>query len=230
MLCRGENGYLWKTFSNDNGENWQEAFNSGITAPSAPADMLRYTWTPNCILMLWDNNNTNRYPLYVAASYDDGETWVQKTELQNSSLGNVAYPRFMSGKTTDDGNLLVTAWINTDSYADTTYYKFPITWLNSSFNNTDAIDITEIDNSTNSSALSTLSTQIEWELNSTAIHYEVEIATDSDFTEIVKEYTDVNEYNYPSEYNESATHAYFILPTPLTGYDTFYFRVRGYST
>lgn len=230
MYCRSPgNGYLWKTYSTNKGSTWCKAFNSGIVAPSAPVGLLRYSWSPSIVLMAWDNDTTTRYPLNISVSYDECVTWHNSTLLQNSSLGDVAYPRFMFGTTTDDNMIFVSAWINNGTYADTMGYRFPFSWLNNSEESPppDPAEFISIEGGVNGTTIYTSNPTFNWTRVNRTARYHLEISTDSAFTSLVVNITDINEINYPTYYFENSTRVSFTIPDALPGHDTYYCCVRA---
>ena len=228
MYCRSHgNGYLWKTFSEDKGINWCTAFASDVIAPSAPASLLRYSWSPSVILMAWDNSTVNRYPLNVSVSYDECETWVESTLLQDESLGNVAYPRFLDC-TTDNGLIFLNAWIRTETYDDGMGYRFSMSWLNASFLLMTP-EFISIDGGTNGTVIYTSTPTFNWTTITGAVMYNLQVARDSAFTDLVVNLSDINEYEYPAYYNENATRVSFTLPNAnaLPSRREYFCRVRA---
>ena len=87
--------------------------------------------------------------------------------------------------------------------------------INEQQNNTQTVDII---------------TEFNWTSISGAVHYELQIANDSGFTDIFINLTDINETNYGAYFIEYDNYVEFILPEQYreTWYKYYYFRVRAY--
>lgn len=70
---------------------------------------------------------------------------------------------------------------------------------------------------------------IVWELELNVTQYHLQIATDSEFTSLVVNLSDINELNYPTHYSETNNTVVFVLPdvNQLSVHRSYYFRVRA---
>jgi len=69
---------------------------------------------------------------------------------------------------------------------------------------------------------------INWTVVTDASQYWLQIATDSAFTSLEANYTDVNQWNYPANCEINETRVSFTLPTELSSYNRYYVRVKAY--
>jgi hypothetical protein len=68
-----------------------------------------------------------------------------------------------------------------------------------------------------------------WTKISDTSQYHLEVDNNADFSSPEANYTDINQYLYPAYYSSNSTRVSFTLPTPLTSWGTYYFRVRAYT-
>ena len=89
-----------------------------------------------------------------------------------------------------------------------------------------------IDGGTNGTTVYSSTPTFNWTIISGAVMYNLQIANDSAFTDLVVNLSDINEYDYPSEYDSNETRVSFTLPVAnsLQIIDkTYYCRVRAYT-
>jgi len=142
----------------------------------------------------------------------------------------------------EEGNSTVTlkAWNHgTDAWASTAYFPntLELTY-DFTFNpedNTQFISIdgqtngTTIDGQTNGTTIYNSTPTFNWTIVSRASMYNLQIANDSTFTDLVVNLVDINEYNYPTKYDKNTTRVSFTLPdvNMLPTYRQYYCRVRA---
>ena len=84
ILCRTQTGYLYQSFSSDEGETWSKGQPSIFRSSNSPANLLRLP--DGQLVLTWCNTNetdlktfgriyTHRDVLHMAISEDDGRTW-----------------------------------------------------------------------------------------------------------------------------------------------------------
>jgi len=112
MFMRTNDGYLFKSYSEDEGLTWTPAVSTGLVSPSAPCCLYRLSWEPSKLIIAWNKSPTNRYPLVLRYSYDEGETWVDERVVDNTPR-DVAYP---SVSILGDGWILTYYRYNPDTY------------------------------------------------------------------------------------------------------------------
>lgn len=81
----------------------------------------------------------------------------------------------------------------------------------------------------NHSLICTSTPTFNWSIVANTAYYHLQIATDSAFSSLVYNVTDINEVNYPTYYDENATRVSFTLTSALPGYDVYYVEVRPYE-
>jgi len=108
MLMRNTSGgRLLQTTSDDGGLTWSTASQSGLTNNDSPACLLRTSFSPNIILVSWDNQSgILRRPLDVALSTDDCATWINTKVIKNAGIPT-AYPSIVY---TNDGYIVLAYW------------------------------------------------------------------------------------------------------------------------
>jgi len=91
------------------------------------------------------------------------------------------------------------------------------------------IQFISIDGGGNGTVISTPTPTFNWSVVNHTTRYQLQIANDSSFSDIVIDISDINEQNYPSEYDENSTRVSFQLPSShaLQWQKTYYCRVRA---
>jgi predicted neuraminidase len=97
VMRNSERGWLWASYSDDDGRTWTTPADSGFANPASPAALLRLA-SGNLALVFNDSNEVRR-PLSIALSGDDGLTW-QAAHVLVDGPGEYAYP---SAVQTPDG-------------------------------------------------------------------------------------------------------------------------------
>ena len=120
-------------------------------------------------------------------------------------------------------------------YANTEY----AIWVNSSsawynkkyvFNTELSMSFVRIGGVENGSVFNSNIPTLNWSVINHASKYQLQIATEPAFTDLVLNYTDINIYNYPSNLQIINNIVSFTIPDAdaFTSYDILYFRVRAY--
>ena len=139
---------------------------------------------------------------------------------------------------TTDSVSISPAW-GSSTLADIPNYNFK---LNFSFDGGDGelyyysleaqsvVEFISIDSYGNNSIVNSTTPIFEWTKVSGAIKYHLLIAEDSAFSSIVVNLSDINESNYPTEYDDTGTNVTFILPVAYTLdiQTVYYCKVRVY--
>jgi len=90
MLCRTQTGWLYQSFSDDEGETWSEGKPSIFHSSNSPADLLKLpdgriviTWcnTADTDIKTFGRIYTHRDVLHMAISGDDGMSWTGFREI-----------------------------------------------------------------------------------------------------------------------------------------------------
>jgi len=86
-----------------------------------------------------------------------------------------------------------------------------------------------INGDTNGTLIYDTTPTFNWSLVADTSMYHLQVATDSAFSSLIVNLSDINEVNYASQYDANATRVSFTLPTPLSSYDVYYCRVKPYE-
>ncbi len=115
LLCRDRSnrvdleGWIWVAESFDNGKTWSELKKTPLPNPDAGIDTL--SLSNENILLIYNDSHTDRYPLTVALSNDNGNSWIPLLDLESESgefpsatldsqgLVHVSYAHIPTGKT-----------------------------------------------------------------------------------------------------------------------------------
>ena len=102
MLMRTQGGYLYESFSSDDGETWSEPVPSRFVSSNSPAALLRLR--DGRLVLVWNNcmspydeggimTSYARYILAMAISEDEGKSWHGYREFARvHGKGTVTYP------------------------------------------------------------------------------------------------------------------------------------------
>jgi len=109
-LLRSQGGKVWRSDSEDYGKTWSPVRetdlpnnNSGVDVAQLPGNRLLLVYNPV------DRNWGTRTPLDLAASTDNGETWVPVAHLEDNPVASseFSYPAIV---VTDDGVAITYTW------------------------------------------------------------------------------------------------------------------------
>ena len=110
MRTGASNHMLWESLSLDKGKTWKPARESKMPNPGAAADMVRLR--NGHVVLAFNNSRTDRNPLSVALSEDEGRTWKYIRNLDDAPGKSYHYPAIIEdGK----GIIHVTYTYNRDS-------------------------------------------------------------------------------------------------------------------
>jgi len=104
MLCRTGLDRLYECRSKDGGRTWSPPVASALTSFNAPASLCGFAGEKHGILAVWCNSPRERWPLCVAASYDDGTSWTPPRQLAMVEGFQSSYPGCTKAA---DGSLVV---------------------------------------------------------------------------------------------------------------------------
>lgn len=89
MLCRdrshyvGSKGWIWMAESKDNGKTWSNLERTDLPNPDSGLDTVSF---PNgMVVLIYNHSHTDRFPLSLAVSKDDGDTWEHLLDLDEKS-------------------------------------------------------------------------------------------------------------------------------------------------
>ncbi len=104
MLMRTGVDHLYEARSTDGGKNWSKPVKSALTGHNAPAALCRFKDRREGILAIWNNSPEVRWPLCVAASFDDAKTWTVPRVVANTPGFQCSYPGCIQAA---DGTLIL---------------------------------------------------------------------------------------------------------------------------
>ncbi|MEN6422453.1 MAG: sialidase family protein [Smithella sp.] len=82
-------GCLWVSASNDKGDTWSEPKDSGFLNPASAAQMIRLA--NGHLVLIYNDSDTERRPLSIALSADEGRTWPYRKVLEDGT-DTYSYP------------------------------------------------------------------------------------------------------------------------------------------
>jgi predicted neuraminidase len=108
LLARSRQiGHICIAESSDNGNTWGSARPLPLPNPNSAIDAVKLN--DGRVLLVYNQSQTERFPLNIALSDDDGETWKMSIVLEINP-GKYSYPSVIQ---TDDGNVhIVYTWNN----------------------------------------------------------------------------------------------------------------------
>jgi sialidase-1 len=127
MLCRTGTDKMYESRSYDRGASWTQPTPSALTSHNAPASLCRINGDKPGVLVVWCNSPTNRWPLSVAASYDNAKTWTKPRTVIEIPGTRSAYPGCVQAA---DGTMVV-VWQQefTDKGPEIHSARFDVSWL-----------------------------------------------------------------------------------------------------
>jgi lysophospholipase L1-like esterase len=113
MVIRTSQARPYETVSHDGGRTWEKPHPSVFRGHDSPTALLRLR--NGMILRAWDNSPTNRFPLVVSLSADDGRTWsvprtVTEPDVRDDgslSYDTACYPTLAESA---DGTVVIAWW------------------------------------------------------------------------------------------------------------------------
>jgi hypothetical protein len=104
MLCRTGLERLYECRSSDGGRTWSDPKPTALVSHNAPAALCGIESDRKGVMVVWNNSPKNRWPLCVAASYDDCRSWTVPREVAHTPGVESSYPGAVQ---TADGKMLV---------------------------------------------------------------------------------------------------------------------------
>ena len=99
MYIRTNSGYQYYSYSDNKGYSWGKLSRSPLESPLAPALIERNPYTKT-LVVVWNKSKSERMPLCIASSVNEGVAWGNKALLENSNGYLACYPamEFLSEK------------------------------------------------------------------------------------------------------------------------------------
>ena len=91
MYIRTNSGYQYYSYSDNKGYSWGKLFQSSLESPLAPALIERNPYT-KALVVVWNKSKSERMPLCIASSVNEGVTWGNKALLENRNGYLACYP------------------------------------------------------------------------------------------------------------------------------------------
>jgi len=120
VMRNTEGNWLWVMASDDGGRTWCTPIDSGLPNPGSPAMLLALA--DGKLVLIFNDSRSQRRPLSIALSTDDGQTWPYRRILADGD-GKYSYPAaveaadgvihilFTASRQTIQHVALNTAWI-----------------------------------------------------------------------------------------------------------------------
>lgn len=83
-------GFIVRTESNDGGKTWTPGEDTEFPNPNAAIDLIRLN--NGHLVLIYNNHMSERMPLTVRVSVDDGKTWPYARDIVNQPGDSAAYP------------------------------------------------------------------------------------------------------------------------------------------
>ena len=87
-------GYLWVMASDNSGQTWSSPKNSGFLNPASATQMIRLA--NGHLALIYNDSSTERRPLLIALSADEGRTWPYRKILKEGD-DTYSYPFAVQG-------------------------------------------------------------------------------------------------------------------------------------
>lgn len=110
-------------------------------------------------------------------------------------------------------------------------YKFDSQGEGEEYYTQSPAEFISIDGDGNRTTVHTATPTFNWTVDANTSQYWLQIATDSLFANLAVNLTDINEFNYPTYYDENSTRVSFTLPNEnsLIANNTYYCKVEPYQ-
>jgi sialidase-1 len=90
LWVRNSTGKIYRSYSSDRGETWSDPEPMDVVAPVSPQSIKRIPSTGD-LLLVWNNSPKDRFPLTVAVSKDEGQSWQHVQNLDEERDHTYAY-------------------------------------------------------------------------------------------------------------------------------------------
>jgi len=207
---------------------YTEGCHSGDFGTDVNSRTERWMEFPECSHVLVSNS---AYGWFVASTYY-GELMMR--EMFNSTVANYTTSfceaHFNAREQQGHANDCVWGMI----FKETNFFGDPAlewNWYTTGFTpSSDSPIFISIDGEGNQTTINTSTPTFIWNITENTIQYNLQISTDSTFTSLVLNLTDINEFTYPTYYSTDASNITFTIPpaSALSSFGLYYCRVRSY--
>ena len=202
---------------------YSEGCHTGDFGTDVDSRTERWMEYPECSHVLVTNS---AYGWFVGSTYY-GELMMR--EMFNASVGNftTTFCEAHFNSLEQGGHAIDCIWGMI--VKETNFFGDPALEWNWFDSNTEPSFIS-IDGGGNETSITSGNPTFIWNKVDEAVHYHLQIATDSGFSSLVVNLVNINEYNYPTYYSDSGTNISFTLPSAdtLPTFGSYYCRVRAY--
>jgi len=225
-------------YSDDLNDIWTLNTNPVLTSPYSNFPAFSYYYEPadGWIIFNSQGDENGEYSNIVYGYTNDINTTWTMTET-------ILVPYNIDTENNDDDMRCIEPTLYVDTTNDTIYCYYACYQTESSYKRmalctfslsgfiteNESIELLSINGGLNESIIYTSSLTINWTVVTNASQYHLEIDNNIDFSSPEINYTNINQWNYPSNCEINTTRVSFTLPSGLTSYDKYYMRVRAYT-
>lgn len=91
MYIRTKSGFQYFSYSFDDGLTWSKAVKGSLQSAQSPALLIRNPYSQD-LVAVWNDHPTERTPLCIATSQDEGQTWINKQIIESDPSLWYCYP------------------------------------------------------------------------------------------------------------------------------------------
>lgn len=91
MFIRTDQECQYFAYSRNGGISWDKPIKSSLKSPLSPCSIVRNPYTRE-LVVVWNNSTSERMPLCMAISEDEGNTWNKKVILEKKDNFSACYP------------------------------------------------------------------------------------------------------------------------------------------
>ena len=225
---RGQDGTIKiicsKTDEMLNWYNRNDAFTGVNAAKPGAIKLTEAPYTDRMIVMF--TNHTERQSIDIAVSYDEGLSFPYERNVMSGV--NCRYSHLDRLK----NNTIIGCYEyagGDDNVDNIRVIQCNLEWITQGADFVDedveSTGFASINDVANNSFTSIKTRSFNWSIDDDALCYQLQIATDSGFSNIVLNLNDINETNYAGDYDEKGNYVEFDYNTPVA-YGFKYYRVR----
>ena len=171
-------------------------------------------------------DSNSREDTSIVLSYDNGTSWTSEKEI--SSAGG-----YSDAIVTDNGTFVV-QYSYAGGYNQLYVSRFDLGWVTDGADeyisrDEEGIQFISINDYSNGTTIYDSKPTINWTVESNTSQYWLQISTEQDFSNVILNYTDINQYTYPINCDINTTRVSFTIPDELSSYGIYYMRVKSLS-